>query len=546
MRSDAYWAARAVRRMHEYQKQADKTADDIAQVYIKTTNYINNEIRKIFNAFQLDNGLSEAEARRILNHLPDSETLNSIRSVISGIADPAHWQELLSLLNAPAYAHRIQRLEQLQADIDRQAEQLGSFEQSVTQKRYMELADEAYNRTIFDLQKGTGIGFSFLRMPRSRIEEVLRNNWSGKLFSERIWGRSEEINRRLKEELLTGFMTGRSYRKTAQAIEECMEVGAMEARRLVRTESTYVANMAEAESYKECGIERYKFVATLDMRTSAVCQALDGETFPVSEAVPGTNMPPMHPWCRSTTIAVIDDAVTEGWTRIARDPETGKTYRVPADMTYAEWKNSLTTGVEGGRITIGAKSAVRNTGKALKYNQNASFRVEIPEYSAEINAGISRACKEVAELGGMDGNEHLCLVDLKTGNTVFREDGNEVNVGGKSFWEFISQNKDKQFSFVHNHNTDGYFSETDMSTLLLTPNIKGFTAVRIDGVIYHTIKETDIVGKRLDEIFSDEIEKINALSREGKITAGERTRLREEIIVDGAIREFTKGLIEFE
>ena len=351
MRSDAYWAARAVRRMHEYQKQADKTADDIAQVYIKTTNYINNEIRKIFNAFQLDNGLSEAEARRILNHLPDSETLNSIRSVISGIADPAHRQELLSLLNAPAYAHRIQRLEQLQADIDRQAEQLGSFEQSVTQQRYVELADEAYNRTIFDLQKGTGIGFSFSRMPRSRIEEVLRNNWSGKLFSERIWGRSEEINRRLKEELLTGFMTGRSYRKTAQAIEECMEVGAMEARRLVRTESTYVANMAEAESYKECGIERYKFVATLDMRTSAVCQALDGQTFPVSEGMPGTNMPPMHPWCRSTTIAVIDDAVTEGWTRIARDPETGKTYRVPADMTYAEWKDKyVDKSAEGGII----------------------------------------------------------------------------------------------------------------------------------------------------------------------------------------------------
>ena len=45
----------------------------------------------------------------------------------------------------------------------------------------------------------------------------------------------------------------------------------------------------------------------------------------------------MHPWCRSTTIAIIGEKMLEGMKRRARDPVTGKTYLVPASMNYREW-----------------------------------------------------------------------------------------------------------------------------------------------------------------------------------------------------------------
>ena len=143
-------------------------------------------------------------------------------------------------------------------------------------------------------------------------------------------------------ELLAGFLTGRSYRKTAKAVEEEMAVRAFEARRLVRTESTYIANQAELEGYKECGIDKYRFLATLDMRTSEMCAAMDGKVFEVSEAETGKNLPPLHPWCRSSTVPEIDGKAEQGMkTRTARDPKTGKPYTVPADMTYGEWKRSV-------------------------------------------------------------------------------------------------------------------------------------------------------------------------------------------------------------
>lgn len=86
-----------------------------------------------------------------------------------------------------------------------------------------------------------------------------------------------------------------------------------------------------------------------------------------------------------------------------------------------------------------------------------------------------------------------------------------------------------------------------MRTLLTTDNIDMFVAARIDGVIY-------IAGKTqaapnysfFDKLFPDEISELNLKYKNGIITAGERTRKREEIIVDGLLKKFTKGLIEIE
>ncbi len=197
-------------------------------------------------------------------------------------------------------------------------------------------------KTMFDTQKRAGFIFSFAKMPKSRINEILRQNWSGKIFSERIWDREKNINQTLKNELLVSFMTGRSYNKTAKEIENKMASSAYAARRLVRTESAYISNMADMESYKAAGIEKYKFLATLDLRTSDICQSMDGKVFKVSEALCGTNLPPMHTYCRSTTVSFADDKAKKNMKkRIARNPETGKVYYVDENMTYAQWEKTI-------------------------------------------------------------------------------------------------------------------------------------------------------------------------------------------------------------
>lgn len=65
----------------------------------------------------------------------------------------------------------------------------------------------------------------------------------------------------------------------------------------------------------------------------------------------------MHPWCRSTTISVIDDETLSKMTRAAYNPETGRTERVPANMTYKEWYEKY---VKGNAKAEAQEKAVKN------------------------------------------------------------------------------------------------------------------------------------------------------------------------------------------
>lgn len=77
--------------------------------------------------------------------------------------------------------------------------------------------------------------------------------------------------------------------------------------RLVRTEGTFIANQASLRGYEEAGIKQYMFLARVDKRTSEICKEMNYYIYNVSEAVAGKNLPPMHPWCRSTTIPFFTD-----------------------------------------------------------------------------------------------------------------------------------------------------------------------------------------------------------------------------------------------
>lgn len=197
------------------------------------------------------------------------------------------------------------------------------------------------------------------------------------------------------------------------------------------------------------------------------------------------------------------------------------------------------------KLKAAANSAIRNTGKRLSFNSNASFEILLDGYDDKVLLGLSKASKRVAELGGKDGKEHLSLINLETGKEEYFEAGSEQFVGGSDLFKFLSENPNKKYAFIHNHNEDGYFSERDLTTLLTTDNITMFAAIRIDGVCYVTEKTETLKNVSFwDKLFPDEINSLNKKYRDGIITAGERTRMREEIIVDGLLKKYTKGLIE--
>lgn len=337
MKSNTYWKNRANERMAEYHRNSDTTINKINAAYDKAIKDINEDIINIFYKYKLDGGLSDKEAKKLLNSKISKKELDSIRGRIHGIQDEELKRYMMAQLNLEAYKARITRLEALKESIYINTKLAADVEIKQSTKLYTDNIKKAYYTNLFDIQQGLGVGFNVAQMPVDTIQEILRNEWSGKHFSKRVWKNTDVLAAKLEEVITSGLMSGKSSRRMVQELRELTDYGKFACERLIRTETTYVTNMAELESYKECGIEKYIFLATLDNKTSEQCRKKDRKIFRRDKAKVGVNLPPLHPYCRSTTRPYLGENTLKDIKRRARDPETGKTYLVPGDMTYQEW-----------------------------------------------------------------------------------------------------------------------------------------------------------------------------------------------------------------
>ena len=337
MKNQDYWTKRKANLIYEQMDKAEKQADKFDKVYKESKAYLDKQINKIFDKFQRDYGLSERDARHVLKNMKDQKDLNELRKVLEARPDDPNIQRLLADLDSPAYAYRMKRLERLNDDLDRMRESIYHSEKKGSDAFYSDLMKDSYYKATFDLQQQTGLAYSFSDLPETEIKRLQGLKWTGEAYSDRIWSNTGALASSVKDELLVSLMTGRSVRDTSQAIAERFEVGQNKARRLVRTESAFFHNQMELLSYEDAEITKYKFVAVLDKRTSHICQEHDNKVYDTDKAVPGVNYPPLHPWCRSTTIAHDEDIDYSKLERRARNPETGKVEYVPADMSYKEW-----------------------------------------------------------------------------------------------------------------------------------------------------------------------------------------------------------------
>jgi SPP1 gp7 family putative phage head morphogenesis protein len=103
---------------------------------------------------------------------------------------------------------------------------------------------------------------------------------------------------------------------------------------IVRTSVNQVANAASQQVYEANPdiTKKYKYVATLDSRTSAICRALDGREFEYGKGP----TPPQHFGCRSTTVPVIDYEGL-GFEPPRPGKRAAKGGMVNSDTNYGQW-----------------------------------------------------------------------------------------------------------------------------------------------------------------------------------------------------------------
>lgn len=458
MKAAEYWKRRTVDLEHLLQARTTATMVEVNRMYAQGVEQLNEQIERILRRYVKNGQISQAYALQLLSAGQTAEERQRLLEQLQQTKEPQARRELIAMLDAPAYADRISRLQALQNAIRAEAVAMGVREERLAKARLTDTLKQAYYRTIFNDQKRNGL-YDFRLISDRRVQAALTHKWSGKNYSDRVWKNNAAFCKRLQRTIEVGCMTGMTLHDMEERLlEDCIGADSDSgqrycASRLIRTEVNHFSNQGFLDGYKAAGIIRYRFMATLDLRTSAVCRQLDGKTFLVEEAKAGENLPPMHPFCRSITVPVVSNRPGTRW---ARDPVTGKSMTVPADMTYSQWYEKYVE--KNGGVIRGANGVDK---PAVEEQAEAVYLGQInPQSEQERNAYVDRFVTQYEHAD----EEHMLVID-RTGKvySVTSHQPDYIDLTGVDISMKGSYN-------IHNHPADqtqfSFSDEADVPSMI--------------------------------------------------------------------------------
>lgn len=365
MNNAEYWKLRFEQLEQAQNQKGVKAYADIERQYKEAQKQLEGQIARWYQRFATNNGISLAEARQYLKGADLKEFKWDVQEYIKYGQDNAlnsGWMKELE--NASAKYH-ISKLEVLKVQTQHSLEIMYAKQFGTMHGALSDAFESGYYHTAYELQHGFNVGWDIAGLDQAQIEKVLAKPWAadGYNFSERIWGNKNKLISEVHNELSRNIMLGADPQKAIDSLAKKMNTSKNNAGRLVMTEEAYFSSAAQKDCFESLGVEQYEIVATLDSHTSDICRSLDGKHFPMKDYQPGVTAPPFHVYCRSTTVPYFDEQFDIG-ERAARDEETGKTYYIPDDMNYQEWKETFVDG--------GDKSGfdVLDDGSALHYTHH--------------------------------------------------------------------------------------------------------------------------------------------------------------------------------
>lgn len=346
MKNSDYWKLRFEQLEAAQNGQGAAAVAEIERQYKEAQKQIEGQIARWYQRFADNNGISLAEARQYLKGAALKEFKWDVQDYIKYGQDNALMGGWMKELENASAKYHISKLEALKIQTQQSLEVMFSKQLGTVTGAMGDLFESGYYHTAYELQKGFNIGWDIAGLDQSQIEKVLAKPWAvdGKNFSERIWGNKQKLISEVHGELTQNILLGADPQKAIDSLAKKMKTSRYNAGRLIMTEEAYFSSAAQKDCFEELGVEQFEIVATLDSHTSDICRSLDGKHFPMKDYQPGVTAPPFHVFCRSTTVPYFDEDFGDIGERAARDEETGKTYYIPDDMNYQEWKETFVDG----------------------------------------------------------------------------------------------------------------------------------------------------------------------------------------------------------
>ena len=289
--NQTYWNSRK-------QQFSASLAKDETRLFAKLATYYEREaaaLEKQIAAYYTQYGEGNVIAyRQLLQSLNDAD-VQLLMQDMEAFAEK--YPEYADLLPVRESIYKLNRLEGLQTSILLQQLEIGAVEQEQLTAFFLKQAARYANFSA----EWLGFGEQFYRIDSDMVKKAVGNSWcEGKNFSERIWNNRQKLAHTLQTEVVNGIIRGEDYHTLARNLrQKFTNISRKQAERLVYTEDTYLSCEAAITPFaNDPSFTQYRFACTHDGNACDICKALDGEAFPIKERTPGTNFPPMHPWCR--------------------------------------------------------------------------------------------------------------------------------------------------------------------------------------------------------------------------------------------------------
>jgi SPP1 gp7 family putative phage head morphogenesis protein len=326
---------------------------------IDLNRYSNSVARRVINAYN-DIIIDATNQLRVIDDLAAPDKAARLRGILAQLKQSlATWAGDATELTAT----ELQGLAELQSefvtdqlrkvlpagsrDAVRTVEISPQFAQSVVTTDPTQLNVVALSDDLFAAVQGAPATFSLTAAKGATITlpngEVLEKAFRGVAVDQ-----AERFSQAVRNGLLTGETTpsiakrligNLQFGEEAKTVRQLVAAGGQstavadnQIMSLVRTSINQVANSASQQVYEanQDITKKYRYVATLDSRTSSICAALDGREFEYGKGP----MPPQHFNCRSTTVPIIDPDILPPSTIAKRASADGP---VPINTSYGQW-----------------------------------------------------------------------------------------------------------------------------------------------------------------------------------------------------------------
>lgn len=366
-RNASYWAKRLEKLAESQNLKGDEYVKESEKLYRKAQKSIEDKINVWYGRFAKNNDISFSEAQKRLKTDELEEFKWTVEEYIEKARQSADGSYLKELENASARVH-VNRLEFMNTQLEAAVRLLYNSNESGLKGLLGNVYEDTYYHSIFEIQKGYGVGASFSRLDTKLIDRVLSQPWAqdGSNFSSRVWSNKEELVNKLKTDFSQSLIRGESRDKIISRLSKDLEQDKKKTARLVHTETAALQNKAALDAYKELGVDEVKILGTLDSVTCSLCGSMDGKILPRTQLEQGISEPPFHPNCRCTTVPYDEDWDYKGQ-RIAKD-DNGNDYYVPEDMSYEEWKRKF---VDGSGASVDKSNDKNSSDTKLKSSAQA-------------------------------------------------------------------------------------------------------------------------------------------------------------------------------